>query len=182
MSKKIGLIVGSLRKGSWNRKVAEVVQGLFPEGYEAEFIEIGDLPFFNEDFERENREPESYGTFRKQLDEADAFMFFTPEYNRSVPAVLKNAIDVGSRPYGKNQWDGKPAAVLSASIGGFGAMEANFALRQNFIFVNLMVMQQPEVYLSNVANLFDKDGNMVEDTKNFLQQVVDAFIEHVNRY
>ncbi|MDD7363805.1 MAG: NAD(P)H-dependent oxidoreductase [Peptoniphilus sp.] len=182
MNKKIGLIVGSLRKGSWNRKVAKVVQGLFPEGYDAEFIEIGDLPLFNEDFERENREPESYGVFRKQIGEADGFIFFTPEYNRSLPPAIKNAVDVGSRPVGKNQWDGKPAAVVSASIGGFGGMEANFALRQNFIYTNMILLQQPEVYLSNVMNLFDDDGNMVQDTKDFLQKFVDAFVEHVERF
>ncbi|MDY3118800.1 MAG: NAD(P)H-dependent oxidoreductase [Peptoniphilus sp.] len=182
MTKKIGLIVGSLRKESWNRKVAEKVQGMFPEGYEAEFIEIGDLPLFNEDYEKDKNEPESYARFRKELGEKDGYVFFTPEYNRLCAPAIKNAIDVGSRPYGKNQWGAKPAAVVSASVGASGGMAANLSLRQSLIFVDLIPLQQPEVYLSGVQNYFDKEGNLVEKTKNFLQNFVDAFVAHMDRF
>ncbi len=180
--KKIGLIVGSLRKESWNRKVAQVVKGMFPEGYDVDFIKIGDLPLYNEDFEAPGMEPASYAPFRKQVEASDGFIFFTPEYNRSVPPAIKNAIDVASRPYGQSKWGGKPAAVASASIGTSGGMEGNMALRQNFIFTDLIPLQQPEVYLAGVANLFDEDGEMVEDTKAFLQKFVDAFVRHVERF
>lgn len=180
--KKIGLIVGSLRKESWNRKVAQVVKGMFPEGYDVDFIEIGDLPLYNEDFDGTGKEPDSYASFRKQVEESDGFIFFTPEYNRSVPPAIKNAIDVASRPYGHNKWGGKPAAVASASIGASGGMEGNLALRQNFIFTDLIPLQQPEVYLAGVASLFDEKGEMVEDTKGFLQNFVDAFVRHVERF
>nr|WP_296155060.1 NAD(P)H-dependent oxidoreductase [uncultured Peptoniphilus sp.] len=180
--KKIGLIVGSLRKESWNRKVAQVIKAMFPEGYEANFIEIGDLPLYNEDFEAPGMEPASYAPFREKVEASDGFIFFTPEYNRSVPPAIKNAIDVASRPYGESKWDGKPAAVASASIGTSGGMEGNMALRQNFIFTNIIPLQQPEVYLANVADLFDEKGEMVEETKEFLQSFIDAFVQHVERF
>lgn len=181
MTKRIGLIVGSLRKASWNRKVAETVQTLFPEGYEAEFIEIADLPFYNEEYDEEvANTPESYKVFREAVKSHDAFIFFTPEYNRSFPATLKNALDVASRPYGQNAWDGKVAGIASATIGTTGAMAANLALRQVFVFLNLIPVQQPEVYLSQADSYF-KDGEMVEDTKQFLQGFVDTFVKTVEQ-
>ena len=182
MTKKIGLIVGSLRKESWNRKVAEKVKAMFPEGYEAEFIEIGDLPLYNEDYEKEKNEPESYGRFRKEVEEKDGYIFFTPEYNRLCAPAIKNAIDVGSRPYGKSKWGTKPAAVVSASVGSSGGMAANFSLRQNLIFVDLIPLQQPEVYLASVHELFDKEGALIKDTEDFLQGFVDAFVTHAERF
>lgn len=182
MTKKIGLIVGSLRKESWNRKVAEKVQAMFPAGYEAEFIEIDDLPLYNEDFEKEKNEPQSYARFRKEVEEKDGYIFFTPEYNRLCAPAIKNAIDVASRPYGKSKWGTKPAAVASASVGTSGGMAANFSLRQNLIFVDLIPLQQPEVYLASVHELFDKEGALVKDTEAFLQSFVDAFVTHANRF
>ena len=182
MTGEIGLIVGSLRKESWNRKVAEKVKDMFPEGYEAEFIEIGDLPLYNEDFEKEKNEPESYARFRNEVEEKDGYIFFTPEYNRLLSPAIKNAIDVASRPYGKSKWGTKPAAVASASVGSSGGMAANFSLRQNLIFVDLIPLQQPEVYLSAVHEKFDKEGELIKDTGDFLQGFVDAFVNHVERF
>ena len=115
MTKKIGVLVGSLRKGSYSRAVAKALMSTLEDGYEAEIIELGDLPIYNQDFEIENKVPESYTTFRNKLDEMDGFVFVTPEYNRSVPALMKNAIDVGSRPYGESKWDGKPGLIVSVS-------------------------------------------------------------------
>ncbi|MDQ0508817.1 chromate reductase [Peptoniphilus ivorii] len=181
MSKKIGLIVGSLQKNSWNRKVAEVVQKLFPDGYEAEFIEIKDLPLFNEDFEKDLEEPESYAPFREEVKEKDGIIFFTPEYNRTFTPAIKNAVDVGSRPYGKNVWDGKPAAVVSASPGTGGGMAANLGLRQGLVCLNLILLQKPEVYLAQIHNSF-AGGELSDRTKALLEQFVEAYIEHLNRF
>lgn len=180
MSKKIGLIVGSLRKDSFTKKVMENLNGLFPEGYETEFIDITGLEFYNEDIDSGNP-PESYVKFREELEKYDAFVFGTPEYNRSIPAVLKNALDVGSRPYGANKWDGKPAGVVSVTPGTSGAMAANHTLRQVFVFVNLIPMQQPEAYLSNIAEYIDENGNLADATVELLQGFVDAFVKHVER-
>lgn len=177
--KKIGLIVGSLRKGSYNRLVLEKVKELFPEGYEADFIEIGDLDYYNEDLDNENP-PESYVRFRKELEEKDAFVFATPEYNRSIPGVIKNAIDVGSRPYGESKWDGKFAGVISTSISATGAMAANHALRQTFVFLNLIPMQQPEAYLSEIESYIE-EGQLSSKTVDLLKEFVDAFVKHVER-
>lgn len=178
MTTKIGLIVGSLRKDSYNRKVAETVKELFPEGYEADYIEIGELDHYNEDLDNGNP-PQSYVDFRRALDEHDGFVFFTPEYNRAIPGVLKNAVDVGSRPYGENKWTKKPVAVASATMGSTGAMAANHMLRQTFVFTDMLPMQQPEVYLSDMANSIGEDGKVVERTREFLQAFVDAYVEHV---
>ncbi|MDO5026318.1 MAG: NAD(P)H-dependent oxidoreductase [Tissierellia bacterium] len=171
---KIGLIVGSLRKASWNRKVAEVAKEFFPEGVEAEFIDISNLPFYNQDLDGKEEE---YTKVRKEIEEKDGFIFFAPEYNRSFAPALKNVIDVGSIAPQGNVWAKKPAAVFSASMGSMGGMGGNHALRNTFIYVNLIPMQQPEVYLGSVQNLF-KDGEMVEGTKEFIKTSVEAFIDH----
>lgn len=177
---KIGLIVGSLRKESWNRKVAEVVKELFPKDIDVDFIDISYLPLYNQDLD--GKEPlEEYERIREDVKNYDGYIFFTPEYNRSVAPALKNAIDIVSVNTKGNYWDGKPVAVFSASIGGFGGMASNLAIRQTFSYVNLITLEQPEVFLSKVHELFDKDGNMVEDTKKFLQQAVDAYVEHAKK-
>lgn len=179
--KKIGILVGSLRKESWNRKVAEAIVDLFPEGYAAEIIEIKDLPFYTEDFDSEGS-PAVVTDFRAQVGAKDAFLFVTPEYNRNITAPLKNALDTASRPYGQNQWNGKPAAVISATVGSTGAMAANLSLRNSFIFLNMPLLQQPEVFLSAIAESFDEEGHLVERTKKFLQEFVDAYIAFINRF
>lgn len=171
---KFGLIVGSLRKDSWNRKVAEVVKGLFKDGNQAEFIDIKNVPLYNEDDDGESPHPE-YTRLRDEVRECDGYIFFTPEYNRSYAPAIKNAIDIVSKDPKGNSWAGKPALVITASQGGFGGMAANHALRQVFIFTDIVPVQSPEIYLSNIQNYFEQ-GKMNEDTKNFIKQGVNKFI------
>lgn len=171
---RIGMIVGSLRKASFNRKVAMTLIQLAPASLEVELIEIGNLPFFNQD--DEENPPQEWVSFRKKIQSLDGFILVTPEYNRSVPAALKNALDVGSRPYGENLWDSIPCAVISASIGAIGGFGANHHLRQSMVFLNAPCMQQPEVYLSYVDKMFDEKGEMKnKDTKSFLFKFLEAY-------
>ena len=180
---KIGILIGSLRKESFSRKLAENVSALFPEGYETEIVEIGNLPLYNQDFDDYNNVPAEYTTFRNKIKEINAVLFITPEYNRSVPAVLKNALDVGSRPYGKSVWDGKPAAVISQSPGNLSAFGANHHLRQSLVVLNMPTVQQPEAYIANVVTLFDENGKInKQDTIQFLQSFVDAFVDLIKKY
>lgn len=181
--KKVGMIVGSLRKESFTKKVAEHVATLFPDKYQTEFIEIGHLPFFNQDFEGDLGTPEEYTAFRQQIKELDAVLFATPEYNRSFPAVLKNALDVGSRPYGESVWDGKPAAIISVSPGAIAGFGANHHLRQVLAFLNMPILQQPEAYIGSVHELLDESGNIKnEDTVQFLQSFVNAFDQLIEKH
>lgn len=175
---KIGLLVGSLRKDSWNKKVAEVVKDLFPSGVEAEFIDISNVPLYNEDLDGE-KPLDAFVKVREDVKKYDGIIFFTPEYNRTMSPVPKNIIDIVSKDPSGNPWAKKPVAVFSASPGGFGAMSGNHALRQAFIFLDMMPMQQPEVYLSQVHNLFDEEGKMVDRTRDFLQNAANAFVDHV---
>ena len=171
---KIGILVGSLRKGSFNRKIAHALMQLAPKSLEMRIIEIGQLPFFNQDDEA--IPPEAWVTFRAAIKPLDGFLWVTPEYNRSVPAVLKNALDVGSRPYGENLWDAKPCAIISSSIGAIGGFGANHHLRQSMVFLNAPCLQQPEVYLSFVDKLFDEKGTITnEGTHAFLSRFMAAF-------
>ncbi|MBA2650538.1 MAG: NAD(P)H-dependent oxidoreductase [Legionella sp.] len=177
---KIGILVGSLRKESFNRKVANSIMQLAPDTLEMHIIDIGQLPIFNQD--EEATPPQAWVQFRQSIKPLDGFLLITPEYNRSIPAVLKNALDVGSRPYGQNLWNGKPCAVISASVGVIGGFGANHHLRQSLVFLNAPCMQQPEVYLSHVDKLFDDDGNLNnEGTKAFLNQFIQAFINWVQK-
>jgi chromate reductase len=172
--KKIAVIVGSLRKESFNRKMAKAVIALAPESLNLEIIEIGILPLYDQDLE--DNPPNAWTEFRERLMKFDGVLFVTPEYNRSVPGVLKNAIDVGSRPYGKSVWDGKPGAVISVSTGAIGGFGANHHLRQSLVFLNVPTMQQPEAYIGNAANLFDDSGNFSNDSiKEFATKYMYAF-------
>lgn len=171
---KIAVVVGSIRKESFNLKTAKALISLAPESMSFDIINIGDLPFFNEDLEA--TPPKEWERLRKEISAADGILFLTPEYNRSVPAVLKNAIDVGSRPYGANVWSGKPAAIVSVSIGNISGFGANHHLRQSLTFVNVPTMAQPEAYIGEAANLFDDNGNLINDsTKGFLKSFMEAF-------
>ncbi|MDY4129011.1 NAD(P)H-dependent oxidoreductase [Peptostreptococcus porci] len=174
---KIGLIVGSLRKESWNKQVALTVKELFPDDVEANIIDISNVPLYNQDLDAEVPN-ENFRYIREEVKKYDGFIFFTPEYNRSYTPAIKNIIDVVSRDPEGSGFKKKPATVFSASIGGYGAMAANLALRQAFVYVDLIPMQQPEVYLSRVQDLFDDDKIMVEDTRNFLKKCVLSFVEH----
>ena len=180
---KIGILVGSLRKESFSKKIAANVAALFPEGYETEFVEIGNLPFYNQDDDNENNVLAEYTKLRNKIKELDAVLFITPEYNRSVPAVLSNALDIGSRPYGASVWNGKPAAIISQSPGNLGGFGANHHLRQILVCLNMPVVQQPEAYLGNTATLLDENGKVKEQgTVQFLQSFVDAFVDLIKRY
>ncbi|AQS41177.1 MAG: NADPH-dependent FMN reductase [Candidatus Tokpelaia hoelldobleri] len=172
---KIAVIVGSLRQAAYSRKAAHAFADVAPADLELHIVEIGDLPLYNEDLETDNP-PAAWVRFRKELKQADGFLFITPEYNRSVPGVLKNAIDVGSRPYGKSVWGGKPGAVISVSMGGIGGFGANHHLRQTLVFNDVLTMQQPEVYLGTVQNLLTEDGKAADDnTRKFFTSVMSAF-------
>src|SRR5471032_676435 len=171
----IAVLVGSLRKESINRKVALALAELAPATLKLNIVEIGDLPLYNEDLEGA-APPAAYSSCRQQVRSSGAVLFVSPEYNRSVPAPLKNAIDVGSRPYGKSVWDGKPGAVVSVSPGAIGAFGANQHLRQSLVFLNVPTMQQPEAYIGGVASLFDEAGNVTnDDTKKFFATIMRAF-------
>ncbi|KTC91673.1 NAD(P)H-dependent oxidoreductase [Fluoribacter dumoffii] len=176
MSKQIAVIVGSLRKESYNKKMAKVLIAMAPKSLNLEIVEIGNLPLYNQDLDDENRPPQAWVQFREQMKTYEGVLFVTPEYNRSVPGVLKNAIDVGSRPYGKSIWSKLPGAVISVSPGAIGGFGANNHLRQSFVFLDIPTLQQPESYIGGAGDLFDDQGNIIkEDTKKFLQKFIDAY-------
>ena len=173
------VLVGSLRKASLNGMLATALMSLAPSSMKLEIVEIGQLPFFNEDLEIDSP-PAQWTAFRQRVKAADAVLFVTPEYNRSVPAVLKNALDVGSRPYGSSVWDRKPGAIVSSSPGAIGAFGANHHLRQSLVFLNVPTMQQPEAYVGHADKLFDEQGKLVNDgTRKFLQEFMQAFANWV---
>jgi len=176
----VAVVVGSLRKESLNRKVAKAFIQLAPANLKLEIVEIGDLPLYNEEHDSATP-PASYSSFRERIRRADAVLFVTPEYNRSVPGVLKNAIDVGSRPYGKSAWNSKPCAVVSASPGAIGGFGANHHLRQSLVFLNMPVLQQPEAYLGGAGSFFDESGQLSEKTQPFLQSIIDAFARWIEQ-
>jgi chromate reductase len=170
----VAVIVGSLRKESFTRKTALALASLAPSTLKLSIAEIGELPLFNQD-EEANPPPASVA-FKQRIFAADAVLFATPEYNRGMPGVLKNAVDVASRPYGKSAWNGKPGAVISVSPGAIGAFGANHQLRQSCVFLNIPMMQQPEAYLGNAAKLFDPSGKLIDDSaRGFLQKFIDAY-------
>jgi NAD(P)H-dependent FMN reductase/ketosteroid isomerase-like protein len=176
---KIGVIVGSLRRGSYSRKLASALIARAPASFECQFIEIAELPLYNEDLE--SSPPAAWVAFRDAVRTCQALLFVTPEYNRSVPGCLKNATDIGSRPEGKNVFAQLPAAVVSVSpyaLGGFGA---NHALRQSFVYLDLAVMQQPEAYVGKVSELMDADGTITnKKTDAFLTKLMQAFERWIN--
>jgi chromate reductase len=172
------VLVGSLRKASFNGMLANALILLAPSSLKLDIVEIGQLPFYNEDLET-TPAPAQWTAFRQRVKAADAVLFVTPEYNRSVPAVLKNALDVGSRPYGSSVWDCKPAAIVSSSPGAIGAFGANHHLRQSLVFLNVPTMQQPEAYVGHVDKLFDEHGRLDGGTRKFLQAFMQAFANWV---
>ena len=181
MSKhKIAIVVGSLRRESINRKVARSICAFTSDVLDCTIVEIRDLPHYDQDDEA--NPPESVIRFRQQIAAADGVLFCTPEYNRGVPGVLKNAIDIGSRPYGQSVWDKKPAAIVSASPGGIGGFGANHQLRQACVFLNMPVMQQPEAYLGHVTgDKFGADDCLKEGPfKDLIIQLARAFADWVD--
>ena len=169
------VLVGSLRQASLNRMLANALISLAPSSLKLDIVEIGQLPLYNEDLEAATP-PVPWTVFRQRIKAADAVLFVTPEYNRSVPAALKNALDVGSRPYGSSVWDRKPGAIVSSSPGAVGAFGANHHLRQSLVFLNVPTMQQPEAYVGHADKLFDEHGKLAgEGTRKFLQDLMLAF-------
>lgn len=175
--KRLGVIVGSLREGSYSRRVARALIARALTDWACEIIAIGDLSLYNQDLD--DRPPQPWVTFREAVKACDALLFVTPEYNRSVPGVLKNATDIGSRPPGQNVFAGKPAAVVGVSPYSGGAMAANHALRQSFVYLDLAVMQQPEAYLHNADKLVDADGKVLDDAAG---EVMSTFMAAFSRW
>jgi chromate reductase len=179
MTRTVATLVGSLRRDSFNRKVAHTLADLAAPVLAFDFVEIGNLPLYNQDLDA--APPQVWKDFRDRVRKSDAVLFVTPEYNRSVPGVLKNAIDVGSRPYGHSAWEGKPAAVVSVSPGGIGGFGANQHLRQSLVFLNMPVLQQPEAYIGGAATLFDESGKLKnEDTRAYFKKFVDAYASWID--
>ena len=171
---RVAVLIGSLRKDSLNRKLALALAALAPTSLALEIAEIGALPLYNQDLDASP--PPEWAAFRERIAGADAALFVTPEYNRSVPGVLKNALDVGSRPYGKSAWAGKPAAVVSASPGAMGGFGANHHLRQSLVFLDMPTMQQPEAYVGGADKLFDESGAIANpSTREFLAKFMRRF-------
>jgi chromate reductase len=181
MSKNIAVLVGSLRKDSWSRKVAHGLAALAPASLQLSIVEIGDLPLYNVDLETNSPPPAAWQRFRDEVRPVQGVLFVTPEFNRSVPGALKNAIDVGSRPYGKSVWSGKPGAIVSCSPGNIGGFGANQHLRQPMVFLDVPMMQQPEAYLSHVDKCFDADGKLVPATAEFLGKFMNAYAAWVEK-
>ena len=178
-TRDVAVLVGSLRKESFNRKMAKALISIAPPSLKLEIVEIGQLPLYNQDDDADP--PPAVTVFKERISRSDAVLFVTPEYNRGAPGVLKNAIDVGSRPYGKSAWNGKPTAVVSVTPGAIGGLGANLALRISFVFLNMPAMQQPEAYIGGAAKLFDEKGELVETTREFMRKFLHAFADWIER-
>jgi chromate reductase, NAD(P)H dehydrogenase (quinone) len=181
--RNVALIIGSLRKESYTRKVGNALIELASRSLRIETVPIGELPLYNQDLETASP-PRPWIEFRDRVRDKDGVIFATPEYNRSVPGVLKNAVDVGSRPYGKSALTGKPAGVISVSPGQYGGFGANHHLRQSLVFLDMPVLQAPEMYLAKVGDdAFDGSGKLTADrTRGLLEKFITAFAEHLERY
>jgi chromate reductase len=178
--RRVAVVVGSLRKDSFNRKLAKAIVASPLPGLSFEIVEIGQLPLYNQDDDA--HPPEASAAFKRKIAAADAVLFVTPEYNRSVPGVLKNAIDIASRPYGQSAWNEKPAAVISVSPGAIGGFGANQHLRQSLVFLNMPALQQPEAYIGGAGDLFDDAGAIKKpETKKFVDQFIAAFADWIER-
>lgn len=176
--RNVAVIIGSLRKSSINRQVANALVELAPALLRLNIVEIGSLPLYNPD--EDANPPAVWMAFRDRIKAADAVLFVTPEHNRSVPAAMKNALDVGSRPYGASAWNGKPGAVVSASPGAIGGFGANHHLRQSLVFLNIPTMQQPEAYLGHADKFFDSNGKLTNDgTVKFMQGFMQSFADWI---
>lgn len=178
--KDIVVIVGSIRKNSFSRMVGNALDEVSPDSLKLDFVDIGHLALYNQDLDE--KPPQEWVAFKDRIRKADGFIFVTPEHNRSIPAALKNALDIASRPYGDNAWSGKPGLVVSQSPGAQGGFGANHHLRQSLVFLNVLTVMQPEVYLSHSAKLFDEAGKLTNDsTKGFLTTVMSTFADWVEK-
>ena len=180
MAFDIAVLVGSLRTGSLTRMAANALARLAPDTLRLEIVEIGHLPLYNQDLDADP--PESWAEFRGRIKAADGVLFVTPEYNRSMPAALKNAIDVGSRPYGASAWEGKPGGVASVSPGAIGGFGANHAVRQAVVFLNVPMMPAPEAYWGQAGSFFDENGELINDgTRKVMTRFIEAYADWVER-
>jgi chromate reductase len=179
-TKKIAVIVGSLRKESINRKVARGLVQLAPASLSMQIIEIGQLPLYDQDYDDDS--PLAYVEFRNKIAASDAVLFVTPEHNRSMPAAMKNAVDIGSRPRGHNVWNAKAGAIISASPSMLGAYGATQHLRQSLTCLNIYCMPNPETYLSQADKLFDAAGEMTETGQALLRRFIEAYANWVQRF
>lgn len=168
-------IPGSLRRASYNKSALKAAEALCPQSARLEIFELDGIPPFSEDLE--SNPPARVALLKQKVRAADAILFATPEYNYSVPGVLKNAIDWASRPYGDSAWSGKPAAIMGASVGRLGTARAQYHLRQMFVFLNMFPLNQPEVMIANAAQMFDKQGNLIDEaTKQHIQKLLEALV------
>lgn len=182
MNKKtIGVLVGSLRRDSFNKKVAHYLADVLGEEFEVTFPEIGDLVLYNQDLDNEQDTPQEWRRFREEIKALDAVLFVTPEYNRSIPPVLKNALDIASRPFNANVWSGKPGAVVSVSPGKTGGFGANHHLRQVATCLNIYLMQQPEAYVGGIVGAVDAQGVTDPGTQDFLKKFAAAFSAWIDK-
>lgn len=180
MQKKVAIVVGSLRKESFNRKVANEMIRLAPEGLALEIVEIKDLTFFSEDLE--NNPPQSWIDFKNKVADSDAILFVSPEYNRTIPGVLKNAMEIGARPPKENSWKGKPGAVVTVSPGAVGGLGANLTIRNAALSLNIPMMHQPEAFIGQIKDRLMEDGKTVnEKTEKFLKDFLEAFEKWVGQ-
>jgi chromate reductase len=180
----IALHIGSLRRAAWSRRIADELVAASPPGLSLQPVPIGELPLYNADLETDTPPP-AWTAYRRQIAAADGLLFVAPEYNRSMPGALKNAIDVASRPYGKNVYNGKPAAIVTLSTGPLGGVAANHDVRRSLVTLNAATMAHPEMYLSQVNNLFegaDGQGPLNAGTREFLATFLLAFDTWARRF
>lgn len=175
--KRIAVFVGSLRAGSLNKNLAQNLESLAPDDVAFDYIDIGSIPLFNQDLE--SAYPKSAQKIKDIVEAADGVLFVTPEYNRGIPGVLKNAIDWASRPWGSNSFDGKPAGIVGASGGALATGPAQAQLRSVLVYLNTKLMGQPEIYLAHAKDVFDENGVVVESSKPYLAGYIEAFAKHI---
>ena len=180
--KTVGILVGSLRRDSYSKKVALYLSGLLEGQFDVKFLDIANLVLYNEDLDNDSDLPHEWLEFRREVKSLDAVLFVTPEYNRSLPAALKNALDIASRPYTANAWSGKPGAVVSVSPGKIGGFGANYHLRQTASCLNIYMMQKPEAFIGDIVSVVDADGVADESVQGFLRRFADAFADWVSRF
>jgi NAD(P)H-dependent FMN reductase len=174
MAYKIAVVVGSLRKESFNKQLAHALESIAPKDFTFEHLDIGSLPLYSQDYDADY--PEVARTFKQKIAEANAVLIVTPEYNRSIPGVLKNALDWGSRPWGQSAWGGKPGALIGTSVGAIGTAIAQSHLRVVCGYLDIALLNQPEMFIKHDASRIDANGNIVsEDTRKFLQGFMDKF-------
>ena len=181
MAYHIAVVVGSLRRDSFNRQLAQALVSLAPADFSFEFLDIGTLPLYSQDYDADI--PEAARQLKQKIEAADALLFVTPEYNRSIPGVLKNALDWGSRPWGNNSWGGKPGAVIGTSLGATGTALSQQHLRNVLAYLDVATLGQPEMFIKHNAATIDAGGNILnEDTRKFLQTFVDRYVAWVKRH